>query len=151
MWLFRLCSLPLFNAERLIYGGRTDAFFPFLRNHYFCSPSERGLGCPCPLYRISIRYHASNLRYPSISKEKGFQLEWGIHHSYLLKVLKIASLQTIALFLASIMPVMDRVIVSFLLSEGNVTAIENATRLCQIPWSLATVGYMNVFYSWWSR
>jgi len=85
------------------------------------------------------------------AKKKGLKFELMAFHPYFFKVLKMASLQTFALIILLIMPITDRMIVSFFLPEGNVTAIENATRLCQIPWSLATVGYINVFFSWWSR
>jgi len=85
-----------------------------------------------------------------ICKKKGFQLKWTFSSSYFDKILRIGSIQAFALFLSAAIPIIDRVVVSIFLREGHVTALENAVRLLQIPWSLATVGYMNVFFSWWS-
>jgi putative peptidoglycan lipid II flippase len=143
--------IALFNAERLFMAAGLMPFFPSFGIIIFALLLKEAWG----VQALSIGFLFGTMLQIFVMfayfQRKEFQLEWGRHHSYLSKVLKIASLQTFALFLASIMPVMDRVIVSFLLSEGNVTAIENATKLCQIPWSLATVGYINVFFSWWSR
>jgi putative peptidoglycan lipid II flippase len=69
---------------------------------------------------------------------------------HLSKVFKASGPLLFGLCVFAVMPLIDRAIVSFLLPGGNVTALENATRLTQIPWSLATVGYINVFFSWWS-
>jgi putative peptidoglycan lipid II flippase len=54
------------------------------------------------------------------------------------------------LSLFSAIPILDRILVSCFLPSGDVTALENATRLIQIPWTLATAGYINVFHTWWA-
>jgi putative peptidoglycan lipid II flippase len=143
--------IALFNAEGLFMTAGLMPFFPsfgiiifvlLLKDAWNVHALSTGL-----LFGTLLQVYVTYLFF----KKKGFTLEFATYNPHFLKVLKIASLQTVALFLASIMPVIDRTIVSLLLKEGNVTAIENATRLCQIPWSLATVGYINVFFSWWSR
>ena len=77
-------------------------------------------------------------------------LELRLHQDHLIRVLGAAAPLALMLALFAIMPVLDRLIVTVFLPSGNVTAIENAMRLSQIPWSLGTVGYLTVFLSWWS-
>lgn len=143
--------IAFFNAERFFLTAGLMPFFPSLGMIIFIFVLREAWG----VHALSLGFLFGTLLQIYVMyvwfKKKGFKLELTVHDPHLSKISKIASLQTFALFLASIMPVLDRMIVSFLLQEGNITAIENATRLCQIPWSLATVGYMNVFFSWWSR
>ena len=143
--------IAFFNAERLFMAAGLMPFFSsfgiiififLLKDMWGIHALSLGF-----LFGTSLQVYVMYLLF----KKKGFKLELKIYDPRLLKFLKLASLQTLALFLASIMPVIDRIVASFFLQEGNVAAIENATRLCQIPWSLATVGYINVFFSWWSR
>ena len=141
----------LFNAERLFMTAGLMPLFPSLgiiifvfvfKNVWDVQALSFGL-----LFGTLLQAYVIYL----ICKKKSFKLEWAIHNPYFHKILRMASIQGFAIILFSAMPVIDRMIVSFFLQEGNVTAVENATRLCQIPWSLATVGYINVFFSWWSH
>jgi putative peptidoglycan lipid II flippase len=141
----------LFNAERLFMIAGLMPLLPSLGILVFIFLLKKAWDVQA--LAVGLLFGAFLQAYVMyiFAKKKGFQFEWECYHPYLLKVLKLASLQTLAFFLLLIMPVIDRIIVLHFLPEGNVTAIENATRLCQIPWALATVGYMNVFYSWWSH
>ena len=141
----------LFNAERLFMMAGLMPFFPSLgiiifvfafKNVWDVHALSFGL-----LFGTLLQAYVIYL----ICKKKSFKIDWTIRNPYLHKILRIASIQGFAVLLASLMPVIDRMIISIFLQEGNVTAVENATRLCQIPWSLATVGYINVFFSWWSH
>jgi putative peptidoglycan lipid II flippase len=85
-------------------------------------------------------------------KRSGIAISLGHHHCAIMmdKFREPASL-LLGLAMLSFMPFMDRLLVSYLLPSGNVTALENASRLTQIPWTLAAVGYMNVYHSWWVK
>jgi putative peptidoglycan lipid II flippase len=83
-------------------------------------------------------------------RKQNSRLELRVHQDHLIRVLRAAAPLALMLALFAIMPLFDKLMVTVFLPSGNVTVIENAMRLSQIPWSLGSVGYMTVFLSWWS-
>jgi len=142
--------MALFNAERLFMTAGLLPFFPSLGIMIFILLLRDVWGIHALSFGLLFGGLLQVCVIYWICKKKGFQLKWTFTSSYLDKILRIGSIQAFALFLSAAMPIIDRVLVSVFLREGHVTALENAVRLLQIPWSLATVGYINVFFSWWS-
>ncbi len=143
--------IALFNAEKMFMEAGLVPLFPslgiilfafFFKDKWDVHALSLGLLLGT-LFQIGIVY--------LYSLKKGFRFNWTFYHPHLSKTLRMASFQTFAIFLASLIPVIDRVIVSFYLPAGNVTAVENASRLCFILWALGNVGYINVFFSLWSQ
>jgi putative peptidoglycan lipid II flippase len=151
--LFALVALftAVFNAERWFFAVGI-------------MPALQSLSIVCVIFLLKSRWeiHAAAAAIFSgtliqatamylFYRRQNADLRLRFHQEYLLRVLRAAGPLMLMLCLFSVMPFVDRLVVTIFLLEGNVTVIENATRLSQIPWSLGTVGYVTVFLSWWSR
>ncbi len=151
--VFALVALfaALFNAERWFFAAGVV-------------PALQSLGVVIFIFLLKARWdiHAASagIFFGALAqvvfmvlwfKKKRSRIELALDYPYILKVLQAAAPLALTLSIFLIIPFVDRIIVTLFLQEGNVTALENATRLSQIPWSLGTVGYITVFLSWWSR
>ncbi len=135
-WFFAAGLMPIIPSLGMII------FSYFLKDKWGIHALSTGLSVGA-LFQIMTTY--------LLLRKRSFKFKLVIYHYQLLNVLKKTSAPLVALFIFFMMPILDRIIIANYLSEGNITAFENALKLCQIPWSLATVGYINVFFSWWSH
>ena len=143
--------MALFNAERLFMTAGLIQLFPSLGIIIFVFLSKDTWGIHALPFGLLFGTLLQAYMIYLICKKRDFKLEWTIYNPYLRKILGMTYKQALALILFSTMPVIDRMIASLFLPVGNLTTIENASRLCQIPWAFANWGYINVFFSRWSK
>jgi putative peptidoglycan lipid II flippase len=143
--------ISAFNAEKWFFAAGLMPFFPSLGMIVFSFFLKDKWGIHALSTGLSFGAMVQLIAMFLLLGRRNVKLKFVFYHYQLMNTLKKTATPLFVLLVFSALPIVDRIIIANYLAEGNITAYEYALKLCQIPWSLATIGYINVFFSWWSQ